>query len=324
MTDQQTNDLAGWTSIVISLIAFIVLFLKGRWTVIIVAIAATVLSRLAIFGTYWHHIITEPLRWWPLVAIFRLAKPSSRWADWFYNEPKMQLARERYPTANPVPRSLRKQAIRNLRAIGRGDYSALGGEAQKAPGENEWKTIADRLSEAGWTWGCTERVDSQGKTIFVADAHHGGKSFAVRADNKLTAFSELERQVRAEFASILPSIPSAIPPPPVDISVSRPKAPTKRPLYATVFAVIIIVMLGVAARSFVDRRKSETNLGQSSQKQKESEAAKFATYARNLREQVVQEVEPQAFVPTSRPVTQRFPWKSNIVTTVFWIGEKEH
>ena len=36
----------------------------------------------------------------------------------------MQLARQRYPTANPVPRSLRKQAIRNLRAAARGDYSA--------------------------------------------------------------------------------------------------------------------------------------------------------------------------------------------------------
>ena len=129
MTDQQINELAAWTSIVINLIAFIFLFLKGRWTVIIVSIAATVLSGLAIFGTYWHHIITEPLRWWPLVAIFRLAKPSSRWADWFYNEPKMQLARRRYPTANPVPRSLRKQAMRNIREFDRaaktGDWSAI-------------------------------------------------------------------------------------------------------------------------------------------------------------------------------------------------------
>src|SRR5260370_10663154 len=129
MTEQQINELAAWSSIVINLIAFIVLFLKGRWTVIIVSIAATVLSGLAIFGTYWHHIITEPLRWWSLVAIFRLAKPSSRWADWFYNEPKMQSARRRYPTANPVPRSLRKQAIRNIRefdpAVKSGDWIAI-------------------------------------------------------------------------------------------------------------------------------------------------------------------------------------------------------
>ena len=42
-----------------------------------------------------------------------------------------------------------------------------------------------------------------------------------------------------------------------------------------------------------------------------------------LREQALLKVEPQVFVPTtSRPVTQRFPWKTNIVTTVFWIGEQ--
>jgi hypothetical protein len=101
-----------------------VLFLKGRYAVIILSLAAAFLSSIPIYGTYWHRIITEPLQWWPLIAIFRLAKPSSIWADRFYSEPKMQLARERYPTANPVPRSLRKQAIRNLRAAARGDYSA--------------------------------------------------------------------------------------------------------------------------------------------------------------------------------------------------------
>lgn len=37
-----------WISIAINLVAFIVLFLKGRWTVIILAIAATLLSQVAI------------------------------------------------------------------------------------------------------------------------------------------------------------------------------------------------------------------------------------------------------------------------------------
>src|SRR5438046_6826053 len=51
-------------------------------------------------------------------------------------------------------------------------------------------------------------------------------------------------------------------------------------------------------------------------------AADFAKYAMKLREQALLKVEPQVFVPTSsRPAAQRFPWKSNIVTTVFWIGE---
>jgi len=52
-------------------------------------------------------------------------------------------------------------------------------------------------------------------------------------------------------------------------------------------------------------------------------SADFAKYAMRLREQALLKVEPQVFVPTSsRPATQRFPWKTNIVTTVFWIGEE--
>ena len=52
-------------------------------------------------------------------------------------------------------------------------------------------------------------------------------------------------------------------------------------------------------------------------------AADFAKYAMKLREQALLKVEPQVFVPTSsRPAMQRFPWKTNIVTTVFWIGEQ--
>jgi len=42
-----------------------------------------------------------------------------------------------------------------------------------------------------------------------------------------------------------------------------------------------------------------------------------------LREQALLKVEPQVFIPTSsRPAVQRYPWKSNIVTTVFWVGEQ--
>jgi hypothetical protein len=40
-------------------------------------------------------------------------------------------------------------------------------------------------------------VDSNGLTIFVADAHRDdGKRFVVHADEKLTAFVELELAVR--------------------------------------------------------------------------------------------------------------------------------
>ena len=63
-----------------------------------------------------------------------------------------------------------------------------------------WEVIADNLSKAGWSWGCVTTVDSNGQTIFVADAHRdNGKRFIVTADEKLTAFLELERVARESF-----------------------------------------------------------------------------------------------------------------------------
>jgi len=60
-----------------------------------------------------------------------------------------------------------------------------------------WEVIADNLSKAGWSWGCVATVDAHGRTIFVADAHRDdGKRFIARADEKLTAFVELERVTR--------------------------------------------------------------------------------------------------------------------------------
>jgi hypothetical protein len=57
--------------------------------------------------------------------------------------------------------------------------------------------IADNLSKAGWSWGCVATVDSNGQTIFVADAHRdNGKRFIVTADEKLRAFLELQRVTR--------------------------------------------------------------------------------------------------------------------------------
>jgi hypothetical protein len=54
--------------------------------------------------------------------------------------------------------------------------------------------LADNLSRSGWSWGCVSTVDAQGRTIFNADSHRGdGQRFVVHADEKLTAFLELER-----------------------------------------------------------------------------------------------------------------------------------
>jgi len=46
--------------------------------------------------------------------------------------------------------------------------------------------------EFGWV----STVDREGRTIWIVDAHRGdGKRFIVRADEKLTAFLELESAI---------------------------------------------------------------------------------------------------------------------------------
>jgi hypothetical protein len=63
-----------------------------------------------------------------------------------------------------------------------------------------WETIADNLSTCGWSWGCVSAIDSNGRTIFVADAHRDdGKRFVVRANDKLPAFLELEAAICVSF-----------------------------------------------------------------------------------------------------------------------------
>jgi hypothetical protein len=58
--------------------------------------------------------------------------------------------------------------------------------------------IGDNLSNASWSWGCVAAIDSNGRTIWIVDAHcDDAKRFVVRADDKLTAFLELESTIRA-------------------------------------------------------------------------------------------------------------------------------
>ena len=57
-----------------------------------------------------------------------------------------------------------------------------------------WEIIADRLGKAGWSWGYSSQIHSAGRMLFTADAHRDNeKRFIVSADEKLTAFLELER-----------------------------------------------------------------------------------------------------------------------------------
>ena len=63
-----------------------------------------------------------------------------------------------------------------------------------------WEIIADKLSRTDCSWGCVSAIDSNGRTIWIADAHrYDGKRFIVHADEKLTAFVELESAIRAFF-----------------------------------------------------------------------------------------------------------------------------
>jgi hypothetical protein len=60
-----------------------------------------------------------------------------------------------------------------------------------------WKIIADKLSRAGWSLGWVSAIDSEGRTIWILDAHRDdGRRFVVRSDEKLTAFVELEAAIR--------------------------------------------------------------------------------------------------------------------------------
>jgi len=45
--------------------------------------------------------------------------------------------------------------------------------------------------------GWVSAVDCNGRTIWIVDAHRDGKRFVVHADEKLTAFVELESAIRA-------------------------------------------------------------------------------------------------------------------------------
>ena len=63
-----------------------------------------------------------------------------------------------------------------------------------------WEIIADNLNKAGWSWDCVAAVTSEGRIIWVADAHcDDGKRFVVHADEKLTAFLELESVISGSF-----------------------------------------------------------------------------------------------------------------------------
>jgi hypothetical protein len=66
-----------------------------------------------------------------------------------------------------------------------------------------WEIIADNLKRAGWSLVRVSAVDCDGRTIWIADANRcDGKRLVVRADEKLTAFLELESAMRTARSAI--------------------------------------------------------------------------------------------------------------------------
>ena len=67
-----------------------------------------------------------------------------------------------------------------------------------------WEIIARNLKRRGWSLGYVSAIDSNGGTIWIADAHRGdGKRFVVRSDEKLTAFLELQSVIRARIGGFI-------------------------------------------------------------------------------------------------------------------------
>jgi hypothetical protein len=57
--------------------------------------------------------------------------------------------------------------------------------ARMQPGVKYWEIIADNLKKAGWSLGWVSAVDSQGRTIWIADAHRGdGTAFRCASGGK--------------------------------------------------------------------------------------------------------------------------------------------
>jgi len=69
--------------------------------------------------------------------------------------------------------------------------------------------VADNLKKAGWSWGCVSAIDSNGRTIWIADAHRGdGKRFVVRADEKRSIAKTLPQERQPRHGAIAPRLPT--------------------------------------------------------------------------------------------------------------------
>jgi hypothetical protein len=57
------------------------------------------------------------------------------------------------------------------------------------------RKAADNLSKAGFSWGCVSAIDSNGRTIWIADAHRDdGRRLIARADENSLRLWNLNQQ----------------------------------------------------------------------------------------------------------------------------------
>ncbi|PYL11540.1 MAG: hypothetical protein DMF48_06400 [Verrucomicrobia bacterium] len=66
-----------------------------------------------------------------------------------------------------------------------------------------WQIIVNKMTKAGFSAGWVSVLDHCGRTVWIVDAHREAKRFVVRADEKLTAFVELERVIHQFAVSLL-------------------------------------------------------------------------------------------------------------------------
>jgi hypothetical protein len=72
-----------------------------------------------------------------------------------------------------------------------------------------WEIIADNLSKAGWSSGCVSAIDSNGRTIWIADAHRDdGKRFVVHAGWDHTGATDVLRV--PESCPVVPRVCDAL------------------------------------------------------------------------------------------------------------------
>jgi len=63
-----------------------------------------------------------------------------------------------------------------------------------------WEIIAENLSQASFSWGCSSEIDSTGRVIFTAEAYsRDGRRFIVLANQRFTAFLELHAAIHPQL-----------------------------------------------------------------------------------------------------------------------------